>query len=46
VRVRGTLDEVRVYRRALTPAELDLIRLRNLPIEGRLGLRLPLETVD
>ncbi|WP_220446662.1 sialidase family protein [Nonomuraea deserti] len=44
-RFRGTLDEVRVYRRALTGAELDLIRERNLPIGGRLGLRLPFDHV-
>ena len=30
-RFRGTLDEVRVYRRALADSELDLIRRRNLP---------------
>lgn len=45
-RFRGTLDEVRVYRRALSGAELDLIRQRNLPIGGRLGLRLPFDTVN
>ncbi|SCG53308.1 sialidase-1 [Micromonospora echinaurantiaca] len=44
-RFHGTLDEVRLYRRALSPTELDLIRERNLPIGGGLGLRLPLETV-
>ena len=44
-RFHGTLDEVRVYKRALTPEELQLIRLRNLPIEGRLGLWLPMESV-
>ncbi|MFG1684371.1 exo-alpha-sialidase [Nonomuraea sp. NPDC049269] len=44
-RFRGTLDEVRVYRRAVTDAELDLIRQRNLPIGGRLGLRLPFDHV-
>ncbi|WP_205301954.1 sialidase family protein [Nonomuraea montanisoli] len=44
-RFHGTLDEVRVYRRALTGAELDLIRLRNLPIGGQLGLRLPFDQV-
>ena len=44
-RFHGTLDEVRLYRRALSPTELDLIRDRNLPIGGRLGLRLPLETI-
>ncbi|TDC05804.1 neuraminidase [Nonomuraea longispora] len=44
-RFRGTMDEVRVYRRALTAAELDLIRQRNLPVGGRLGLRLPFDRV-
>jgi len=42
-RFRGTLDEVRVYRRALTSAEMDLIRRQNLPIGGLLGLRLQLD---
>ncbi|MDF2712049.1 MAG: nanH [Nonomuraea muscovyensis] len=45
-RFRGTLDEVRVYRRALTGSELDLIRRHNLPIGGQLGLRLPFDQVD
>jgi sialidase-1 len=45
-RFHGTLDDVRVYKRALTPTELDLIRLRDLPIGGRLGLWLPLDTVS
>ncbi|HEX6685457.1 MAG TPA: sialidase family protein [Candidatus Limnocylindrales bacterium] len=44
-RFRGTLDEVRVYKRALTPVEMDLIRERNLPIGGLLGLRLELDGV-
>lgn len=44
-RFRGTLDEVRVYRRALSATELALIQEQNLPIGGRLGLRLPLDTV-
>ncbi|MBB6345145.1 exo-alpha-sialidase [Nonomuraea muscovyensis] len=44
-RFRGTLDEVRVYRRALTGSELDLIRRWNLPIGGQLGLRLPFDQV-
>ncbi|WP_433475062.1 exo-alpha-sialidase [Spirillospora sp. CA-142024] len=44
-RFRGTLDDVRVYRRALSPTELDLIRTRNAPIGGELGLSLPLEKV-
>ncbi|MET7332168.1 sialidase family protein [Nonomuraea sp. NPDC005650] len=45
-RFRGSLDEVRLYRRALTDAELDLIRQWNLPIGGRLGLRLPFDQVS
>ncbi|MEV4583376.1 sialidase family protein [Nonomuraea jabiensis] len=45
-RFRGTLDEVRVYRRALADAELDLIRQWNLPVGGRLGLRLPFDQVS
>ncbi|GAA2070089.1 sialidase family protein [Actinomadura alba] len=44
-RFLGTLDEVRVYKRALSSEELGLIESRNLPIGGRLGLRLPLDTV-
>ncbi|MFD0575578.1 LamG domain-containing protein [Dactylosporangium darangshiense] len=36
----GTVDDVRVYRRALSAAELTLVRERNLPIGGELGLRL------
>ncbi|NUT36027.1 MAG: neuraminidase [Hamadaea sp.] len=40
-RFRGSLDDVRIYRRALTGYELDLIRERNLPIGGLLGLHLP-----
>lgn len=44
-RFRGTLDEARVYRRALSTAELDQIRRYNRPIGGELGLRLPLEAV-
>jgi sialidase-1 len=44
-RFHGTLDEVRVYKRALSEEELDLIRAHNLPIGGRLGLRLPLESI-
>ncbi len=44
-RFHGSMDEVRLYRRALSPAELDLMRESNLPIGGLLGLELPLETV-
>ncbi|MFF0328545.1 exo-alpha-sialidase [Nonomuraea angiospora] len=45
-RFRGTLDEVRVYRRALTDTELNLIRGQNFPIGGRLALRLPFDRVS
>ncbi|MEO3924965.1 sialidase family protein [Micromonosporaceae bacterium B7E4] len=45
-RFRGTLDEVRLYRRALTATELDLIQRRNLPVGGKLGLRLPFDNVN
>ena len=45
-RFRGTLDEVRVYRRALADSELSLIQQRNAPIGGQLGLRLPFEKVS
>jgi hypothetical protein len=44
-RFRGSLDEVRVYKRALSATELGLIESRNQPIGGRLGLRLSMETV-
>ncbi|WP_027341065.1 sialidase family protein [Hamadaea tsunoensis] len=44
-RFHGDLDEVRVYRRALNDTELGLIRDRNLPIGGQLGLRLPMDNV-
>jgi hypothetical protein len=44
-RFGGTLDEVRVYRRALSGRELSLIQQRNAPVGGRLGLRLPFETI-
>ncbi|GAA4451411.1 sialidase family protein [Phytohabitans houttuyneae] len=40
-RLRGTVDEVRVYRRALSGTELRLVREWNAPIGGQLGLRLP-----
>ncbi|MGN9912358.1 exo-alpha-sialidase [Phytohabitans sp. LJ34] len=40
-RFRGTVDEVRVYRRGLTDTELRLVRDWNAPLGGRLGLRLP-----
>jgi sialidase-1 len=44
-RLHGTLDDVRVYRRALSTTELEQIRLTNKPIQGQLGLRLPFESV-
>ncbi|MEJ3750012.1 sialidase family protein [Actinomycetes bacterium KLBMP 9797] len=41
-RFRGSIDEVRVYRRALSDGELRLLREWNAPLGGRLGLHLPL----
>ncbi|NIH87713.1 sialidase family protein [Amycolatopsis granulosa] len=37
----GGLDEVRLYRRALSPSELDSIRTANAPVRDSLVLRLP-----
>lgn len=45
-RFRGSIDEVRIYRRALSPAELERLRVRNTPIAGRLSLWLPFDGVD
>lgn len=45
-RFHGTLDDVRVYKRALSPAELDAIRADGRPLNGRLALWLPFETVS
>lgn len=45
-RFQGTLDEVRVYRRALSDAELDHIRQTNQPIRSQLGLDLPFTTIN
>ncbi|HEY0451988.1 exo-alpha-sialidase [Actinophytocola sp.] len=42
-RFDGTLDEVRLYRRALTTAELDAVRLSNVDIPAGQVLRLPLD---
>ena len=42
-RFHGTLDELRVYRRALSDAELTQIRLTNKPSDNRLGLDLPFD---
>lgn len=44
-RFQGTLDDVRVYRRALSLAELTQIRLTNKPIRAQLGLHLPFESI-
>jgi sialidase-1 len=44
-RFHGFLDELRVYRRALSPSQLDEIRLHNHPVRGELGLRLPMESI-
>lgn len=44
-RFHGALDEVRVYRRALTDGELQQIREQNKPIINRLGLDLPFDKV-
>lgn len=44
-RFHGTLDEVRLYRRALPTAELDRIRLSNADIPAGQVLRLPLDTL-
>ena len=41
----GHVDDVRVYRRALSTTELDQIRLTNKPIHAKLGLDLPFTTV-
>ncbi|SED79317.1 sialidase-1 [Streptomyces sp. 2112.3] len=41
----GALDEVRVYRRALTDAELSRVRSANAPVGGPLVLGLPLDGV-
>ncbi|GAB3567860.1 exo-alpha-sialidase [Amycolatopsis endophytica] len=37
----GSMDEVRLYRRALSPSELDAVRVANAPIRDALSLRLP-----
>jgi hypothetical protein len=44
-RFQGTLDEVRVYRRALTDDELTQIRETNKPIRSQLGLDLPFTAI-
>jgi sialidase-1 len=44
-RFQGSLDEVRVYRRALSDAELQRIRETNQPIVNQLGLALPFSTI-
>ncbi|TCO45191.1 sialidase-1 [Kribbella antiqua] len=45
-RFHGTVDEVRVYRRALSAAELDQIRQTNKPSYYQLGLDLPFTTIN
>jgi sialidase-1 len=45
-RFLGMIDDVRIYRRALSPEELDLVRERAAPIGGRLVLWLEFETLD
>ncbi|MGW7487766.1 exo-alpha-sialidase [Streptomyces sp. NPDC054786] len=45
VQFTGALDEVRVYRRALTDAELSGVRGDNAPVNGPLVLGLPLDRV-
>jgi sialidase-1 len=44
-RFDGTLDEVRIYRRALSDAELQQIRLTNRSDKNRLGLDLSFTTI-
>jgi len=44
-RFQGTLDEVRIYRRALSPTELSEIRQTNQPIRSQLGLDLPFSSI-
>jgi sialidase-1 len=44
-RFLGAIDDVRVYRRALSPEELELVRQRGAPIGGRLSLWLEFETI-
>lgn len=44
-RFQGTVDEVRIYRRALTPTELTQIRQSNNPIHPALALNLPFTTI-
>jgi len=45
-RFQGTVDEVRVYRRALSPTELDQAHLTNNPVWAGLGLDLPFTTIS
>ncbi|WP_158839620.1 sialidase family protein [Saccharothrix deserti] len=44
-RFHGTLDEVRLYTRALSAAELDRVRLTNADVRDGQVLRLPLDVV-
>lgn len=45
VQFTGALDEVRVYRRALSDAELSRVRADNARVNGPLVLGLPLDRV-
>ncbi|SFG62988.1 sialidase-1 [Actinopolymorpha cephalotaxi] len=45
-RFRGSLDEVRVYRRALSPSEITRLYETNLSGRRGLALWLPFERVD
>ncbi|MCO6010375.1 exo-alpha-sialidase [Actinoallomurus purpureus] len=45
-RFHGTLDDLRVYKRALSPAEIQTLATSDQRIGGRLALWLPFETVS
>jgi len=45
-RFQGALDEVRIYRRALSDTELQQICQTNQPIRSQLGLDLPFTTIN
>jgi len=45
-RLNGTLDEARLQTRALTPAELDQLRLTNREVPGSLALHLPFDRIQ
>ncbi|WP_202805985.1 LamG domain-containing protein [Actinopolymorpha alba] len=44
-RFRGTIDEVRIYRRALSDEEIRLLSTSSAPVHGALELRLPFEKI-